>query len=741
MAEPVIQRSFAAGEIAPALHARADQVKYVTGLKTCRNFLVRREGGVANRPGFRFVAACKTDDPGTRLMRYVGATPGDSYAIEMGQGYFRFYKAGARVRVAGVPAYSGATAYVPGDLVSSGGVNYYCHTPTTGNAPPHPQFWYALEDDIYEIPTPYLTGSGLPKWNQSGNVITLTHPSQAPRELIYEGPTRWILRTVSTGPSISAPTNLQGTAGTAGSLSYAYIVTAAADETFEESVPAGPVIITCDEPAPDTPNVLTWNPVPGAAEYYVYLDPYGNGVYGYIGAATGTTFNDPGLEPDFNTPPPTARLLFQQSGQYPSVSAVYQQRRWFANSLNEPDAIWGSRIGFPSNFGISSPLQDDDAVTFRIAGNNHHPVRHMVALPAGLIVMTDGGEWTVTGGGGPRSPITPSSIDARQETYAGVDPDVRPEVVGNAVLYVQARGTIVRDLRFTEAVQGLDGRDLTIFATHLFETRRLRALAYQQVPHSILWAVRDDGTLLGLTYIPEQDIWGWHRHDTDGAFEAAVVVPERDEDVLYVIVRRTVNGAVRRYVERMASRAIRPDFTHADAFFVDSGLSYSSGVPADEFAGLDHLEGKVVAVVADGQVISNGDPDSPQAATYTVRNGRIRIPRPAHNVHIGLPIRFAELELLDLDVQGLSIRDRKKRVVSVTLLVDRSARSFLAGPSFTRLKPYQPQTWESTSLDETGPLELTLTTEFTPSGRVCIRQRDPLPLTIIGVIPRVEVGG
>src|SRR6185436_20831633 len=98
---------------------------------------------------------------------------------------------------------------------------------------------------------------------------------------------------------------------------------------------------------------------------------------------------------------------------------------------NVPDGVFGSRTGFESNFGISTPLQDDDAITFRLAGNNHHPVRWLVSVKAGLILLTDGGEWTATGGNGPNTPMTPSSLFADQETYNGVAGNVRPVVIGD----------------------------------------------------------------------------------------------------------------------------------------------------------------------------------------------------------------------------------------------------------------------------------------------------------------------
>jgi hypothetical protein len=317
---------------------------------------------------------------------------------------------------------------------------------------------------------------------------------------------------------------------------------------------------------------------------------------------------------------------------------------------------------------------------------------------------------------------------------------VRPAVIGNSVIYVQARGNVVRELQFEQQVDGLGGRDLTIFATHLFKRKTLAALDYQQTPDSIVWCVRSDGTLLGLTYVPEQDIWGWHRHDTQGTFEDVCVVPELDEDVVYVIVARSIGGSTKRYIERLERRELLEGFIHASSFFVDSGLSYS-GVPEDTFSGLDHLNGEVVAVYADGAVLYDGDPDGADAGSWTVAGGIITLAAEYSNVHIGLAIRFAEIELLDLDVQGTALRDKQKRTGSIVLLIEESSRAFQAGPDASSLRPYQPQEWESTDDVSGGQLEINLTSTYDRTGRVVIRQSDPLPLTILGVVPNVVIGG
>jgi hypothetical protein len=740
MAESVFTRSFAGGELAPALAARADLVKYVTGLRRCRNFLVLRHGGVANRPGTRYVNESRDNSTATFLLRYVSEIAGESVLLEAGVFYLRVYKNGALVRLEDVDAWDAGTNYAIGAIVESGGTNYYAVAPGINHAPPNAAFWYAMPDDILEIPTPFGTAGF--QWVQNGRTITMTSLVVQPHELIYQALTSWIIRPVVTTPGVEPPTAIIITPGPAGTESFSYIVTSAAPDTYEEST--GSVITqvnTITEGTPASPHILNWTPPAGPVppEYYVYKDPYQNGTFGFIGTAVGApSFRDTGFIPDFAVTPPLPRVLFATTDNYPLTAAYYQQRRIFAHTVLEPDAVWGSRIGFHSNFTISSPLQDDDAITFKISGNEYNPVRHLLGLKA-LIVMTDAGEWTV---GQPKVPLTPANLPADQETYIGCN-GTRPVVIGNAILYVQARGSIVRDLQFEQQVEGLAGRDLSLFAAHLFDGFTIDRMDYQQTPHPIVWACRSDGTLLGLTYIREQDVWGWHRHDSGAAarFEDVVVVPEADQDAVYLLVRRTIGGVFKRYIERLESREIQT--FNVDSFFVDAGLTYN-GAPVTTITGLDHLEGQVIAVVADGAVIFNGDPTSPLAAAFTVTAGTIAGPIPAASViHAGLAIRFAEIDLLDLDVQGVDVRDKKKRVGAVSVILDASVRTFQAGPDATRLTAVKLKGFEAglARVPFTGIEEITLSSAYGDYGRVFLRHTDPLPLTILGVLPSVELGG
>jgi len=262
--------------------------------------------------------------------------------------------------------------------------------------------------------------------------------------------------------------------------------------------------------------------------------------------------------------------------------------------------------------------------------------------------------------------------------------------------------------------------------------------AYSQEPDGIVWVVMDDGEMLGLTYQKEHQVFGWHHHDTQGTFESVAVIPENDLDAVYVIVKRTVNGATKRYVERMKPR----DWLVAeDAFIVDSGLTYD-GAPATIISGLDHLEGMQVVALADGNVVLVDD----MGADLTVTSGSITLATAASKIHIGLSY-VSDFETLDVDpvqsiIQREAFRGKPMNIGECIIKVENSRGGYV-GPDETRLNELPARSVH----DSYDPLDLH-TTEYRVSieehwssnGKLFIRQTDPLPITILAVVPDVDVG-
>lgn len=731
----LVLRAFGGGELAPGLSARADIGLYQQGLRTCRNFIIQRHGGVANRTGTKYIAEVKDSANPPSLLKFVFNST-LTYVMEFGSGYIRFFHNGARVEVSSVAAWADATLYTYGAIVSDGGTNYVCilsHTSEVGVIETdNTTYWYPLTDDIYELPTPFLANLHLLRATQDTNIVTLTHKDYPPHELRNEGAaTAWVFEEINTEPGISSPGNLTGTAGVVGTRSRFYQVTAIDEETGEESYPSETFELElAGEGTIVTPHELSCDPVATANEYRWYCDPEANGTFGYIGSSMEVeTFADSGIAPDFALTPPIIRELFWATLNYPHTAAYYQQRRVFANTHTDVGTVWASRTGFPSNFSIRSPLQDDDAVTFTPKGRQVLGIQHVIGLKR-LLLLTDGGEWIVLGG--EDGVLTPSTIHPEQEGHFGSAASPVPCVLGNDVVYTQYLSRVVRLLQLNETHTGFrSATDLTVFAGHLFVPTVLRMDA-QVIPHSMVWCVMDEGTLLSLTYLPESDIYGWARHDTgDGDnFLDVCVVPEGDEHALYVLVSRDVDGDTVVYLERFVQRELYDADNLADAFFLDCGITYS-GASATAITGLDHLEDREVFAWTDGTTVQG---------PFTVTAGAITLTTAATKAQIGLPIT-AQLKTLALDVNGSDVRAKRKRVQAMHFIVERSLPGFYAGPDEDHLHPVRTAgVWESATTLKDGEFELNMSSAFTENGQTLIQHTNPTPLTLLGLIPVLEVG-
>lgn len=329
-------------------------------------------------------------------------------------------------------------------------------------------------------------------------------------------------------------------------------------------------ITSSAEGTPSNPHVVTWSEVEGAQEYNIYRSS-GDDNYGLVGISTGASFNDIGVTADTTSSPPLYRNVFASEDNYPSTVTYIQQRLAFANTNNEPEKVFLSRTADFKNFTSRSPVQEDDAFNFSMAGREVNQVKHLLDLNT-FVIMTSGGE--IVARGNEAGIITPTNINTKQQTYNG-STNLNPITIGSNALYVQARGSIIRDLGFSFDIDGYQGNDLTIFSTHLFQGYTLVDWAYTQVPDSIVWAIRNDGTMVGLTYVQEQEVLAWHRHDfEDGLAESVTSIPENNIDSLYVVVNRTIDGRTTRYIERMSVRQINETTDVIDKKFMDSHLSY-----------------------------------------------------------------------------------------------------------------------------------------------------------------------
>lgn len=286
-----------------------------------------------------------------------------------------------------------------------------------------------------------------------------------------------------------------------------------------------------------------------------------------------------------------------------------------------------------------------------------------------LLALSGAAEWRI--GSNEGAALSPSNLRVRAQSYVGAG-QATPVVIGNAVVFPAGRGGHIRELGYNSDAGGYVTGDLSLKAPHLFDNFDIVDMAYQRCPMPVVWSVSTTGLLLGLTYVPEQQVGAWHWHDTgaSGAFESVCVIPEGEEDALYAVVRRTINGAEVRYVERMASRTF---IDLSDAFFVDAGGTYS-GAATTTITGLTWLEGQTVAVLADGA----------EHPRRVVTGGAIALDWPASKVHVGIPIE-ADMMTLPVAVEAQAYgQGRVKNVNRVWMRVHRSG-GIMAGPEFNRL--------------------------------------------------------
>ena len=729
-----LQRAFSAGELTPELFGRVDLSKRQEGLTLCRNFITLPHGPAINRPGTEYVATVKNPLVATRVIPF-SYTNTQTFTIELGAGYFRWKSNAASLLYAAPSAWSSVTAYTQGNMVANGGVNYYCIAANTNQAPPNATYWYAMptNPNIYEIPNPYAAADLMDiHYVQSADVLTLVHPNYPPMELRRYGGTDWRTVQPSFAPPANVLTSVTATPTGTGSISYSYVVTAVQTDGLQESVASS--VATCSNNLTTAGNVNTitfTDPSTAGTNVRYYVYKLSNGLYGYIGQAGAGSFVDNNITADVTKTPPIsdASSAFNTAGSYPAAVSYYQQRRIFGGTTNLPQNLWATRSGTESNMSYTIPVQSDNRIAVRIAAREASAIRHIV--PAGqLLLLSATCEWKC-GASSNGDVLTPTSISIAPQSYIGAS-NVIPVVVNNIVLYNAARGGHIRELSYSWQAGSYISGDVSLMAPHLFDYNTVVDMCYSRGPIPILWAVSSNGSLLGMTYVPEQQISAWHHHDTaaSGVFESCCVITENNEDMLYLVVRRTINGSTTRYIERLHTRRFD---TLADAFFVDCGATYN-GAATKTVTGLTWLEGQTVNILGDGATFP----------AQVVTGGTVTLSQACSKITVGLPIT-AQLQTLPVaaQVDGGYGQGHLKNVNKVWLRVYRSS-GILAGPDFNSLVPFKQRTTENYGSPPnlvSDEIEIVLSPSWGASGQVCVQQTDPLPLDLASMTLEVAMGG
>jgi hypothetical protein len=341
-------------------------------------------------------------------------------------------------------------------------------------------------------------------------------------------------------------------------------------------------------------NTITWASAADADTYNVYRADE-SGLYGFIGRTDSLTFTDDFIEADTGDTAPLAANPFEEgAGFWPSTTGFFQQRQIYANSDAFPNRFWMTQTGVFYNFATSTPLRDDDAIIATLAARRINEIRHIIPL-SDLVILTTGAEFRVKGQGD--AAFTPSTINIKPQSYYG-STALRPIVAGDVALYM-APGNFIRELSYEFATDKFTGRDITVLARHLLDYNDIVDWDFAPSPYDLIWLVRDDGTALVLTYQNEQEVYAWTRATTLGDFKSVAVVREGDKDIAYFVVRRTINGTVKQFIERLDEREF-DDLQ--DAFCVDAGVSLDVPITITNMTAADP-----VVVTAPAHGLSNGD--------------------------------------------------------------------------------------------------------------------------------------
>jgi hypothetical protein len=458
---------------------------------------------------------------------------------------------------------------------------------------------------------------------------------------------------------------------------------------------------------------------------------------------------------------------------WPSVVEFHPQDRLiFANTYTEPMTFWTTKTGNYYDFSRSSPLVDSDGITVTLPSREVNGINNLVPLTS-LLALTSASEWSV---GDPGTVLTPTSTEQRVNGYEGSS-YVDAVVVGNRAIFIQNMGSLIRDLGYDLSEYSFKGADLSILANHLFFGYSITALDYQKYPYRLVYGVRSDGKLLTMTYMREQEILAWTWSDTkqsgalawatgtvyvagnwvtyngatyycdtghtattwaanvakwtatdiDASYEDVSVVPASGYDEVWFSVKRGTKRYIERQVNRLASTASE------DQFFVHCGLTYD-GTATDTITGLDHLEGKTVAILADGNVLTQ----------QVVLSGSLTLPDEYSVVHIGIPYE-SDIETLkpEIPTKAGTMQDKKIKISGVMLKMVNSRGGWI-GPDFDTLYILRDNfvTDYDTAVDlYTGTLNEVLGGGYNDDGHFCFRQKDPLPFTISAIVPSLTIGG
>lgn len=638
----LIQTNFTAGEISPRMLGRIDVARYANGAEKVENCWPVVQGGGVRRYGTLHCSACKYPDRKAVLIPYVFNTA-QAYMCEFGDLYVRIHFPDG--------TYSGVELVSPYSQTMLGQLEYVQGADTMfifHNSVPTYRLRRITNTEWALAPAPFVTKPFDERGIEFATSMTLSDPSV--------GVGRTLTSSVAVFLASDVGREVWSSSGVAKITAFtsATVVTVEVLNAFPSAVRPSWSL----KGSPQTSNTLS-AATPVGATVTMTLAANGwraNDVGKFVKINGGlleiTVYTSPTVVSGVIRSAPTSATaspanawsleasVWNDIDGYPGTGTLFEQRLAVAGSPNFPQTIWQSKTSESLNFELGT--KDDDATSFTVSSDQINPILHLAQVKT-LVALTYGGEFTITGG--IEKPITPTNIQVKNQSVYGCN-RVRPIRIGNELYFVQRAGRKLRAMAYKYDSDAFGSPDMSVLSEHITKSG-IVSMAYQQEPESILFAVRADGVLATMTVDRDQDVIGWGRQITDGAFESVAAIPVEDGDQVWAIVRRTINGQNVRYIERFV-----------DGCQVDDGIFATSEAGQATWGGLGHLDGKTVDIVADGVVMQQ----------QVVTGGQVTLPRNAFNVNIGLNF-VTRIKTLTPEVQGGagSAQGNSMRIGEITL--------------------------------------------------------------------------
>ena len=525
------QPSFSAGIISTELFSRIDFAKLASGVRQCENFEIRPAGGAAYRTGTEFIAEVKDSTKEVNMIEFSESRE-KGYALEFGHKYIRFYKNGKRIESGGNPV----------EIVTT-----------------------YTDDEISKI-----------KYAQYKNQMYIVHPNHKPAILTRVTDTNWTLVDMVFNPSVPSISSVSISKMTAKDQNavvdydgWQYAV-AVEDPDGHEGMATKSNIITSDIDLLNQHITVSFTSPTGVTSgynfiiyrisrgefFFVYKMPFVSGTSSY-------TFTDLSFTPDTTRSIKVPFDSFDNSN-YPAAVGFWNQRLLFANTPNKPNAIYGSCVGVFDDFTSTILNNSDEAFELELNSGTTDEITDLVPMDD-LIIMTQSKIWRVVG-------TSPSNMQAYIESYSGSS-GIRPYVYKKSILYVDSSYNTVSNFIYSYELNGYVGRNLDTLCRDLLDGHTIESVSFRDTPYGILYVVRNDGVLLGLTYLKEENIYAWHKHTTDGKILNVCAIDRPIYDNVYIVVQR----GNKKYVE-MFNDQINLEQGINESWHLDCATKYISNV-------------------------------------------------------------------------------------------------------------------------------------------------------------------